>query len=595
MKKLSLLLPMLGILFIANNAQAQNHDTFLVTKNDATLEASSNKDILKNVLKVDKIWKIYNNNDFMDNLFLVEENTKYGLMNDKTEMVLPIKFDFIFNSFTDDNLIVKDKTNFFLVNIEGKTILQDNFKSLGFADKNLYFFSKNSKDYGIIDSTGKIIIEPKFQELKILDQENHYYTAKMNGKYGVIDNKGNFLVNPNFKNITSFSEDMVIFQDKKYGVADKNGKVILEPKHDLILGFKDGISHVKEDNGKGFFIDKAGKTLFSSEFNYPMNFLNDITVITKDKKYGLMDKTGKVLVEPKFDYILQSENKTYTVRINHKYGLMDSTGKMLLEPNFAYIDLFTKNSNTLFSVDKKPRKYGLIDGTGKVVLEPKYDEIIYMYSNFSTVRLNGKYGAIDKDGKEIIAPKYDSLELFSNLGISPSDSSVMSVNGKYGVISTKDEVLLEPKYDEVTILSNNAFLVRENESYFFVNKKLGIFKETKGKYKKFKLEQSTKTNMHYLQTLLETFAVDHKGLYPKDIKELIKEAEKGHYYKKLVNFEDAKLEALADNKSDLKGVVIYQPIIDKDGKIRKYNIFANDKTGKILKDKLNKPFYLRNW
>lgn len=44
-----------------------------------------------------------------------------------------------------------------------------------------------------------------------------------------------------------------------------------------------------------------------------------------------------------------------------------------------------------------------------------------------------------------------------------------------------------------------------------------------------------KENLHTIQTIVETFAVDHKGIYPKNFQVLEKEAKKMKYWTELRN------------------------------------------------------------
>lgn len=127
---------------------------------------------------------------------------------------------------------------------------------------------------------------------------------------------------------------------------------------------------------------------------------------------------------------------------------------------------------------------------------------------------------------------------------------------------------------------------------------------------------SVKANIHTLQTMLETYAVDNNGNYPKNIKELEIEANKKGYFKEIYNPYDRNLKSTLDlNKSisnlekELKcisffdyynipaGVSIYNPIIDsKTNKVIKYYIYGTGlelKERIIIKDNGN-FFYLSN-
>lgn len=125
---------------------------------------------------------------------------------------------------------------------------------------------------------------------------------------------------------------------------------------------------------------------------------------------------------------------------------------------------------------------------------------------------------------------------------------------------------------------------------------------------------SVKANMHSFQTMLETYAVDNNGFYPKDTKELELNAKKNNYWKELKNpYKNDKTNLDLNNsisalEKTLKcisffdtydipaGVVLYNPIFDNHKKITKYYLYGTafyDNERIIIKDQ-SKLFYLSN-
>lgn len=104
-----------------------------------------------------------------------------------------------------------------------------------------------------------------------------------------------------------------------------------------------------------------------------------------------------------------------------------------------------------------------------------------------------------------------------------------------------------------------------------------------------------KGNMHTFQTMVETYAIEHNGIYPKSATELLQEAKKLKYYKNISNPFGKDLGFVSDTKKALtKGILIYIPIRDSNCKIASYEIFANLEEGKHIKDKNGEDFYLSN-
>ncbi|MFN8673369.1 MAG: WG repeat-containing protein [Candidatus Sericytochromatia bacterium] len=589
MKKTLILFSTLSILFFNNYAFAENKTEEM--KDNTKIE---NKLEAEKVIELENIWKIFSKNRFLENRFLIKQDGKFALIDDNFEYILEPKYDMITNFYGDENFIVENNKNLNLINQKGELILKDTFKRLINVDKNLYYFSKDNKNFGVIDYKDNIIIKPKYQDIKPLIDNKDLYIVKYNNKYSIIDKKENFLVKDFKYKISNFYENRIIFSTEKgYGLADKNGNILVKPEYFLFLSSKNKMFYAKKTNNQSAFFDLNGKKLFSNKYNYPYNPNYDLIIIEKDKKSGLMDLNGKVVVPPKYDFIFTSLNNTYSIINNRKYGLIDEKGKVVVEPKYEYIDIFGKENKTIFRENKK---FGIIDSKGNIVLKPKFDEINFIYGNYASVKLGNKFGAIDKNGKIVIEPKYEYFDMFNNFGISNYDYSIVRLNGKTGVVDTNDKIILDIKYDDVKAFSNKVFIVRENNDYLFLNVKNNLTKKVSFSSNNldFPIKGTVRENMHIFQTMLETFSVDNRGIYPKDVAELLKEAENKKYKKNLVNFEDSKLPALVDGNCDIKGVVIYQPIKDKNGKINSYKIFANDKDGKLLKDKNGKDIYLSN-
>lgn len=124
------------------------------------------------------------------------------------------------------------------------------------------------------------------------------------------------------------------------------------------------------------------------------------------------------------------------------------------------------------------------------------------------------------------------------------------------------------------------------------------------------LDSAIKANMHTLQTMVETYAVDWGGVYAADLKGLKAEAQSasaGKYWKELTNPVSGKngigaqgaLLDLKDYKpnSALAGAVVYEPIKQKNAPIVLYYIYGIGKDGKFITETYKgktQPFYLTN-
>ena len=121
---------------------------------------------------------------------------------------------------------------------------------------------------------------------------------------------------------------------------------------------------------------------------------------------------------------------------------------------------------------------------------------------------------------------------------------------------------------------------------------------------------SVKANMHQIQTMLETYAVDHQGFYPNNLPELYREAKIKKYWNDFNNpfsgskeMDQAWMSSVQlkpiNQKTGLTenvvaGAIIYDPIKDK-GKITGYYVYGASKTENILILEISKVYYLSNF
>ena len=104
---------------------------------------------------------------------------------------------------------------------------------------------------------------------------------------------------------------------------------------------------------------------------------------------------------------------------------------------------------------------------------------------------------------------------------------------------------------------------------------------------------SVKANMHTLQTTVETYAADYKGIYPENIMQLYRDAinkEKNYwkgFYNPFTHEPGITLESVMDFKfyepiENYKGFVLYDPVGIPPVK---YYIYGTDSKGELIKDK----------
>lgn len=227
-----------GIIVYSNKGEQVNVDTniaLLNTPNEKYRIRINNQDRTKYGLigKDGKqiIQEKYTYMEYLyDNYFIVsDENSKLGIINDKDEQKVEIKYDSV-QKVQDTNVIQT-------------TIAEDNITE---------FYSKNLEK--ICEMTDAII-EVQKDYIKIYNQEeiqyfdrdgnklsnmqvypnNKLFTKENNGKWGFVDKNGNMIVDYRYDKATEFNEYgyAAVQLNGKWGSIDEQGKEVQKPIYEF--------------------------------------------------------------------------------------------------------------------------------------------------------------------------------------------------------------------------------------------------------------------------------------------------------------------------------------------------------------------------
>jgi len=162
----------------------------------------------------------------MHDLYLIEENEKFGFMNLKGEVVINPFFDEIVASYFSEGLCpfgLDGKYGF--VDLEGTIEFLTEFTSINPFWEGLAAVASNGK-WGYIDSKGDIAIPLKFDDACGFAEDN-LATVEINGKWGYIGKSGEFKIPPTFDIAHDFDGPLAKIEiDDSFGYIDRDGRVV---------------------------------------------------------------------------------------------------------------------------------------------------------------------------------------------------------------------------------------------------------------------------------------------------------------------------------------------------------------------------------
>lgn len=256
------------------------------------------------------------------------------------------------------------------------------------------------------------------------------------------------------------NELMIVKCYGKWGcVSSKENKVIYPCQCDDISLFLEGLSCIKK-NGRYGFIDKKGSEIIPCQYEKAKSFHEGLAIVKKDGKYGCINKQGKIVVPFIYDEINFLTNNLFVVEQGGNRFFIDGEG---IKKDYQMICSFSKDL-TIASIDNK---YGFVDKKGNL-LSCQYDEIYgFICSSKDLVRVkkNDKYGFANTKGKEIITCQYEEAENFSE-GLAR-----VKKNNKYGFIDKTGKEVIPCQYDAIGLYFNEGLVeIWQEDKVGYMNK-----------------------------------------------------------------------------------------------------------------------------
>ncbi len=270
----------------------------------------------------------------------------------------------------------------------------------------------------------------------------------------------------------------VINENNKWGVIDNNSKIIIDPIYsDTIIipnnkkpifictynaNYEDGTYGTKVINAKGKEMFTEYDKVLPLE-NYDENnniwYEDNVLLVEKDGKYGLINFDGRELLDVSYDeiYTLKGiKNSLITVK-DKKLGLVDNSGHEIIENE--YQDIKSLGEDTHKYIVKQNDKYGIYE-----TLDCKYQEVLALNnSEVYWVKESNKYKVINQTEEEVFKESFKKIK-------SIQDNIIVYQNSNgYTAYNIETTEKLEKTYKELTYTSNDLFIAKDGKNYGIIN------------------------------------------------------------------------------------------------------------------------------
>jgi hypothetical protein len=187
----------------------------------------------------------------------------------------------------DSSVVFYDKNN---LSVLPKT--RTNYYTRGCI---LYYKDK----VGFLSGDGQHAIPPDLDKISGFKAEGKYFIVSKNGRMDIIDSTARLRSPLRFKYLYPDHDNyfFAMSDDSLFGIVDNSGQYMIEPKHKSISHYdeKNKCAMVEASEGKWIIIDKYGKQIHPSLFDFPRP-LNKFAILSQNKLKGVLDGNLKQIV-----------------------------------------------------------------------------------------------------------------------------------------------------------------------------------------------------------------------------------------------------------------------------------------------------------
>jgi len=249
---------------------------------------------------------------FIDGLAKVRLNDRYGFIDTKGKVIIPVEYQDMYNSAKDGLIAAKKNGRWGFINRKNKTVI-------GFTYLMIHAFSeglaavqiKNAdgkKLWGYIDTTGKWVIQPTIYRA---DPFEHgvanveiYDDIKKRNTHARIDKTGAVLLKTDAEiwAYTSIAGHTSLLVDGLWNLVNEKNEVIIgHISEEPIENFSDGLLPVKI-KGRWGFVNIMGIIVIEPQYRDIGHVFSEGLVAVKiGSKWGFIDTKGRLVIKDEFD------------------------------------------------------------------------------------------------------------------------------------------------------------------------------------------------------------------------------------------------------------------------------------------------------
>lgn len=437
-------------------------------------------------------------------LYIINENGKYGLMNDKGQVIITPQFKEI-QEFSEFLKILDYKDKQGLIDETGKIIVQPTFDDIDtfYGFKNGLAITHLDGNKGVINKQGREVLKCLYDKIEIISNiilvKKGNMTAAYNsdgkeivglGKRSLYYTRGDYfdacyykkhkatIINMNGEQTCSINlshrgryaliyignNNFFFSTGSKNKIINYKGKTIKRLQRNDIekADYKD----LKEY--RFFFMDQVydandGEKLSNERYDKVYDFNSGYAIVIGDLGYGIIYKNGEEIIKPTYSLIEHISNNNYLLKDLKGYYLYRADERKISE---KFINCTKININgDVFKVMANDKYYLLLSDQNRISND--YDDI-YSRGEYYLVRNDDKYGLLSPSFQELIPCQYSEFEI-----IEENDYLILKHSNCYSLFTKNGTELFRykpinyphPVNDDKIIIDNYLVDIKDIDNY----------------------------------------------------------------------------------------------------------------------------------
>jgi WG containing repeat len=313
------------------------------------------------------------------------ENKTYGFVNiDERKIVAP-KYD-VFTLLNNNLIIVKEDSKYGVINHLDEVVIDFQYDAL-FYKEGLFYFKQEDLN-GVMNENGEVL-NTFIHDPAYFGFYNDLSRVRVEDKWGFINRHGEVMIETQFENAFPFSEGLAAVKKYgKFGFINTNGDVVIDYQYDFVDSFKDGVAYVVSI--KDGIVEEG----FINQQNEKLTLIHDSSAgIPFEEKYSTYEQRNSpslynyyyvdgdiVYYKTRFEYRGFKLDFNEDGQINAVYNQDgDQILDNVIEEIFFYDDNFfcTKSESKICydatgQVIWELNKYDLVTKSGSVIVQGSY-------------------------------------------------------------------------------------------------------------------------------------------------------------------------------------------------------------------------------